>query len=161
MVAERSEWDAISVAGVLWAAAFAVLHLAWAAGGRFALVDHAAADAAFNEPWFGTYNLTVAAASLMLAIAVRTARSHQRAAVRVWSRRLVWFAASVLLLRGAIGAAQLLTVVFSRDDGRALAAWAVDLYMLAGGALLTFVACRFRPDSSHHAKPASPTGEER
>jgi hypothetical protein len=68
----RSRARAWLVSGVIWALLFGVVHLAWAAGSRFGLVDVPAADEAFEQVWFRGYNLGVAVASFVLAAAALT-----------------------------------------------------------------------------------------
>jgi hypothetical protein len=140
----RSRARAWLVSGVIWALLFGVVHLAWAAGSRFGLADFPAADAAFEQVWFRGYNLGVAVASVVLAVAALTRlRGHQGRTARA-VRAVIWLAAVVLLLRGLVRVGQLLWLsLFSVTDP--LFAWSVDLYMLLGGVIFLVAALAARP----------------
>lgn len=126
------------VAAVLWAMSFGALHLVWAAGGRFALVDPAAADAAFEQGWFQMYNLAVAAGSFLAASAAFTLTRDTSGAGRV-RHLVVWLTGGLLLVRGGVGTVEFAWTVITQQD-QPLAAWSVDLFMLAGGVLFAVTA---------------------
>lgn len=123
-------------AAVAWAILFGMLHVAWAAGSRILIDDPAAADAAFGRGWFQAYNLVVAIGSLVAAGVVVVSIRAPSARVRRWMTRVVWLAAGALAVRGGIGAMQLVWVTVADAADLPIRAWAVDLYMLAGGVLL-------------------------
>jgi hypothetical protein len=131
----------------LWAAAFAALHLAWAAGSRLLLADPAGADVAFGQPWFRRYNLAVTLACLAI---VGVTAAIWRAPSRRTRRRRGWvvLAGGVLLLRGGLGAVQLSWQALTGTRDAPIAAWWVDGYMLAGGVLLVALWVRLRRDPS-------------
>lgn len=122
-------------AAIAWAVGFALLHAAWAAGARLLLHDTAAADAAFARWWFQIYNALVVAGSLWAAGLVIASVRTTASANRRRTRRLLWFVAGLLMVRGGIGVAQILLTTASGNGERTAEAWTVDLVMLLGGAI--------------------------
>lgn len=131
----------------LWALIFGVVHVAWATGSRVAMVDTAAADAAFDQAWFQLYNLLVAGGSFIAAPVALLTTSRIWSARRRWPTGMLWLAGGLLLLRGAIGLLQLGWVVIGATRRDPLLAWLPDGYMLAGGGL--FLMAAMRRDRQH------------
>lgn len=88
-----------------WSLIFGAPHLYWALGGRAGLGHQAgAADAALSQPWFATYNLTVAGLTVAGAlVALAVIRGLIEGRLRRWLRIAVGSVGVVLLLRGAVG----------------------------------------------------------
>lgn len=138
---ERSAGHTVlAVSALLWAAAFGVLHVAWATGSRVGLTDPSAADAAFGLVWFQTYNAAVALGCLVLVAGTFSAITP--APPRRAVRSLFLLASGLLLLRGGIGAGQLTWMVATGQPIGALAGWWVDGYLVVGGALFAALSLR-------------------
>lgn len=134
---------------VTWAVGFAILHAAWGMGTRLLLQDAAAADEAFGRLWFRIYNASVAVGSLAAAGMVFASSRARVAAIRRRARRLLWLVAVLLLVRGGIGAAQLLLAMVSGNGQQPVDAWTIDLLMLLGG--VVFCAAAWTQSSSTRA----------
>ncbi len=89
----------MSYAAAVWAAVFAVFHIAWAAG-WYPLLDAEQARVAFAVPWKWAYDVVVAA---MCVIAVPVALAPVMAWGQHAPRRLIytlaWIGSALLLLR--------------------------------------------------------------
>lgn len=130
----------VTAGAIVWALAFAVLHVAWAAGSRVLIDDRVAADEAFGWGWFQAYNAIVVVGSVIAAgIVVAAGRLRSRRGRR-WARRLLWLAAALLVVRGGIGAVQLLHEVATNGRSVSVGRWSVDGLMLVGGTLFAAVA---------------------
>lgn len=102
-----------SAAGLaaVWAAAFAVLHVYWASGGRAFIGSSPQADAAFARPAFAVYNGVVAVLCVIgVAAAVALAAPRLPHGVVRLARAAAWMACALLLLRGGIGLVQACSV---------------------------------------------------
>lgn len=145
MTKPNSRGQAWLAAGIVWGLLFGVVHLAWAAGNRFGLVESAAADEAFEQLWFRMYNVVVAVGSFVVAAAAALLhRRGVRGRMVKSARAVLWSAAVLLLFRGAVGAGQLLWLSFFSTTTDPLLAWSVDLYMLLGGVIFLLAALRSR-----------------
>lgn len=125
---------------IAWALLFAVLHAAWAAGSRVLISDAGAADEAFGQPWFRTYNAVVVVASVAAAGMVVAAGRVRSARGRRWTRWLLWLTAGLLLVRGGIGGAQFVTVFVTEPSADLARRWSMDGLMLVGGLLFAAAA---------------------
>lgn len=144
MELSRSRGRRWLVSGVLWGLLFGAIHLAWAAGSRFGLVEVAAADEAFEQLWFRLYNLGVAVASFVLAAAALARLREFTGWVGRAARAVIWLAVVVLLLRSMIGVGQLLWLSLFAVRTDPLLAWSVDFYMLVGGVIFLVAALSSR-----------------
>lgn len=136
------------IATALWALIFGAVHVAWATGSRVAIVDTAAADAAFDQAWFQLYNLVVAGGSFIAAGVALVTASRNWSAGRRWPTWMLGLAGGLLLLRGGIGLLQLGWLVIGATRRDPLLTWVVDGYMLAGGGLFLLAAMRTRSAGS-------------
>ncbi|WP_344210711.1 DUF3995 domain-containing protein [Kribbella sancticallisti] len=103
----------------VWSAAFAALHLYWAAGGRKGLGDTSdAADQAFAKTWFIRYNYVVSIlATLGAVLAVASLRPSRGSQLTRLVRLFATVASGALLSRGALGLT-MLAVERSRPPAR-------------------------------------------
>lgn len=118
-----------------WAVGFGLLHAAWATRTRLLLPDAAAADEAFERLWFRIYNAAVVVGSLSAAGLVVASARTRSAGNRRRTLRLLWLVAGLLMVRGGIGAAQLLSAMVWGNGERTADAWSVDFLMLLGGVI--------------------------
>ncbi|WP_176946321.1 DUF3995 domain-containing protein [Blastococcus aurantiacus] len=127
----------LGIAG--WALAFAAPHLYWAGGGRRGLGEEtSAADDALATPWFAAYNLVVAVLAVVAGVlALALFRRGVGLRARPWVRRTALAAATVLLVRGALGVVLLLVDAVTGTDGQAppLVLLAVEPWFVVGGCL--------------------------
>ncbi|GAA1582396.1 hypothetical protein GCM10009789_40200 [Kribbella sancticallisti] len=89
----------------VWSAAFAALHVYWAAGGRKGLGDTSdAADQAFAKTWFVVYNYVVSIlATLGAVLAIASLRPSRGRVLPRLMRLSATTASGALLSRGALG----------------------------------------------------------
>lgn len=146
------------IIAALWALIFGVVHVAWATGSRVAIVDTAAADAAFDQAWFQLYNLVVAGGSFIAAAVPLLTTSRNWSARRRWPTRMLWLAGGLLLLRGVIGLLQLGWLAIGATRRDPLLTWVVDGYMLAGGGL--FLLTAMRRNRQEGCNPSSADGAD-
>jgi hypothetical protein len=144
-----------AAAAIAWLVVFGGLHLAWAAGSRVGLLDAAAADEAFRQPWFRLYNLSVVLGCLALACAVPGLTSHRRR-LRLACGRLLGLGGVALVLRGGLGGLQLVSSTLTGDRAQPVATWWPDAFMLLGGLLLLWAS---RWAGGH--RPEGRTGDRR
>jgi hypothetical protein len=92
----------MAAAASLWSLIFAAVHLLWACGWYVGL-DAVAAAAAFDRPWFLSYDVVVAVACLIAASAFGVVAANHRGRLRAAAHAIIVRATVVVAARAVTG----------------------------------------------------------
>lgn len=134
-IEKRTKFATAAIYGAMfWAAAFAVLHFAWALGWHFGLSEDAARKA-FEQKWFLAYDIIAGVLCLLGAfIAFKLIRSFENRRLQLTVEFFALVGTAILILRAAAGIIQSFYLLASgKSASEALAFW--DLWFCLGAIL--------------------------